>query len=183
MQYSKDGLKIIFPNTKAFHSVKYLIKKLLSPLLSSLPRETTAGCHFKIREKILERELKLSIACVKIQSRLRRESRPLTNLISHSKWSVVSPHLLNLHSLAHHNAKPCLPSCAAPLYVSLCTPRVVAVIPDPRAARSLRFSPSENGRRISSVKPRAPSSDFKSWGFASNEGLTTSDNVSLRLLF
>ena len=27
----------------------------------------------------------------------------------------------------------------------------VAVIPDPRAARSLRFSPSENGRRTSSV--------------------------------
>ena len=30
-----------------------------------------------------------------------------------------------------------------------------AVIPDPRAARSLRFSPRENGRRISSVKKRA----------------------------
>ena len=38
------------------------------------------------------------------------------------------------------------------LFQQTTTILVVAVKPDPRAARGLRFSSSENGRRISSVK-------------------------------
>ena len=70
-----------------------------------------------------------------------------------SKLTLLSQSQRGLTLLSHRFARTVVKPARLHNFVrtARALTEVVAVIPDPRVARSLRFSPSEDGRRISSV--------------------------------